>query len=1058
MARSDSLLATAFRANPLSMIITTLDEGRFIEVNPAFEQATGYHREEVIGRTALELQLWFSADEREHFVTQLNSVGRVSALTAKFKHKDGHIHPISISSEVVTIDSKTCVLGIFQDLSGQQKLEKARQRADTLFRTIVEESMDAVLILNAQGHYLLANKAAAEMTGYSVDELVNMHITDLYPDGIQPTLFPKVLAGKRGTAHILIQRKNGSTFHAEVYGTPIQIEGELRVLGLIRDISEKITTENELRESSQRFKDFAESSSDFLWEMDADLRFSWFSSRFCEITGIAETVLLGKTRQETGIKNIDPEIWREHLLTLAKHLPFRSFVHPRTLPDGNVVWLSIDGQPRFAESGEFLGYRGIGRDITEEVTSRAALKASERLFSAAFHVSPALSAITVRDTGEHLDVNDAWLTTLGFERDEVIGNTSVNMNIWAGGTQERQKIIARLENNERVEEQVIELRTRKGQVREVLASVEPIISEGQTRLFWCGYDITELNRQKRLLGEAAAVFDTSAEAIIVMDDDGRVINVNPAFVEITGFTLQQVQGRKPNILNSALHDAEFYESIWRSVKTKGRWRGELLDRRADGSTYTCWVNLSEVSNADNHSNKFIALCADIDPIKQSQRQLEHLAHHDMLTGLPNRLLFSERLHLAIAHASRHNRQLAVVFMDLDNFKLINDSLGHDAGDQLLIHVAKLLTGVVRQEDIVARLGGDEFTLLLEDVQSPEQVAVVAEKLMQAFNTPIHIADQAIRASTSMGISLYPRDADNEAQLLRNADAAMYRAKSLGRNTYEFYTSEMTRRAFERITIENSLRQALDNNEFELVYQPQYKLHDRSIIGAEALLRWNHPDLGSIAPDRFIPIAEETGLILPIGEWVLFQACLQARSWLDAGYAPIRVAVNLSGRQLEPGTLVPTVCKALSLSNLPAHLLELEVTETSIMSKAIRAGQQLEQLRQMGIRIAIDDFGTGYSSLSYLKQLPVAHLKIDKSFIQDLPDDPEDAAICEAIIALAKSLGLKVIAEGVETARQANFLSAACCEKAQGYYFARPLNTTAMMALLAEAKQFSEPHN
>jgi diguanylate cyclase (GGDEF)-like protein len=392
----------------------------------------------------------------------------------------------------------------------------------------------------------------------------------------------------------------------------------------------------------------------------------------------------------------------------------------------------------------------------------------------------------------------------------------------------------------------------------------------------------------------------------------------------------------------------------------------------------------------------------------------------------------------VRHAKRHQRQLAVVFLDLDHFKHINDSMGHPSGDRLLKQVASVLAGCVRQDDTVARLGGDEFVLLMEDITGPEQVVIVAQKLLEEFNQPLMVDQTQIGVTASLGISLYPQDGETADELMRNADSAMYRAKARGRNTYHFYTEELTRKAYERILFESDLRQALSNQEFSLLYQPQVSLDDRRIVGVEALLRWNHKKLGVISPAKFIPLAEESGLIVPLGDWVLHEACRQARLWLDDGVQIGRIAVNVAGPQILRKTFLDSVSGALEDSGLSPENLELEITENFIMQGATPAIEQLEALRSMGVQIAIDDFGTGYSSLSYLKRLPVHKLKIDQSFVRDIPDDSDDMAISRAVIALAKEMGMTSIAEGVETRAQADYLIREGCDEAQGYLFSHPI--------------------
>ena len=434
-----------------------------------------------------------------------------------------------------------------------------------------------------------------------------------------------------------------------------------------------------------------------------------------------------------------------------------------------------------------------------------------------------------------------------------------------------------------------------------------------------------------------------------------------------------------------------------------------------------------------------AFFRDISVIQQSREALHHLAHHDPLTALPNRLLFHDRMEHALELARREGRQIAVLFLDLDRFKNINDTLGHPTGDKLLLEVAKRIKRLVREQDTLGRLGGDEFLLLIEQLGGTREAAMVAQKILEAFVQPFAVEGHELYLSASIGISLFPVDGQNGATLVRNADMAMYRAKEQGRNNYQFYTQKLTDSAVERVALETALRRALERGELLLHYQPQIDLKSGLLIGAEALIRWQHPEMGLVLPERFIHLAEENGLIRPIGEWVLFSACDQMRAWREQGFMLPHIAVNLSGHQLKKAGFVELVRHALRETRVEPGWLELEVTESFIMSQAEEAIGMLDQLKEMGVQLAIDDFGTGYSSLSHLKQLPVHKLKIDRSFVQGIPQDSNDAAIARAVIALGSSMQLRVIAEGVETEQQQDFLRAEGCDEGQGYLYGRPVS-------------------
>ncbi|MEB3289704.1 MAG: EAL domain-containing protein [Leptolyngbya sp.] len=592
--------------------------------------------------------------------------------------------------------------------------------------------------------------------------------------------------------------------------------------------------------------------------------------------------------------------------------------------------------------------------------------------------------------------------------------------------------------------------TPQGQVKHIYARGETEYSEDGQPLsaFGTVQDVTDQVLASARLQQAAAVFESTLEGVMITDLRGCILDVNQSFETITGYRSTEAVGQTPRILKSGCHDAIFYQTLWQTLVTQGSWRGEILNRRKDGTLYPSLLTITTVHDDQHQPTGYVGVFSDITATKESQERLDYLAHHNSLTGLPNRLLFNDRLHHAINLATRQNTQLALLFIDVDRFKHINDTMGHSAGDDLLRHLAQRFQEAVRTNDTVAHLSGDEFVVLLEDVGPAPNVTLVVQKLFDVLKPPIELQGQEIYVTASMGISLFPADAQEPAILLRNADTAMYQAKEEGRNTYRFYTEAMMAITFEQMLLENALRGALDRQEFHLVYQPQVDLASRQLVGMEVLLRWEHPELGRVSPVQFIPLAEQTGLIRDIGLWVLHSACRQGRKWLDQGYTFGRIAVNIAGPQIRQNGLLAVVQSALEESGLPATCLELEVTEGFIMERAKDSVGQLQALRDLGIQISIDDFGTGYSSLSYLKQLPVEKLKIDRSFIRDIPQDANDMAIAEAVIALGQALNLRVIAEGVETEEQATFLIHKGCHEAQGYLYSRPLPSQAMDAILA----------
>ncbi len=700
-------------------------------------------------------------------------------------------------------------------------------------------------------------------------------------------------------------------------------------------------------------------------------------------------------------------------------------------PDFNEIWmrsfiiLTIICFATYAQ-------RAIGKIKNTEESRRE----SERRFRIIFEQGTDSIVLVDTVTGTLAEFNDKAVETLGYTREEFMSLKVADFEMVDSeedAEKHREKII-----NGESDTYETKLRTKDGRILDVLESRRTLAIQGRNYILYLYHDITERKRAEESRRLAATVFETAAEGITVTDADRNILTINPAFTEITGYTAEEVIGQNPRVLQSGRHDASFYKEMWDTINTKGRWSGEIWERRKNGEIFPEWLTVTSIKDDKGKVIRYTGLFNDITKQKLNEEDIYYRAHYDQLTGLANRLLFSERLKQAMKQSERNDEPLALMFIDLDRFKHVNDTFGHSLGDFLLKEAGKRFQGCVKEDDSVARSGGDEFLILLPNVKDKEGAEVVAKEIIDQSSAPFRLKGHDAFVSASIGITMFPDDGGDVSTLLKNSDMAMYQAKDAGRNTYKFFNRSMTAIARERATLEWDLRRALERDELEVYYQPIIDIKTEQMSGTEALLRWNHPKRGLVFPEKFIPIAEQSNLIVQIGEWVLLSACSQLEKWRNQYPLEIYMAVNMSTRQFNYKTFTRVLTESLKKSGLAPNLLTLELTESLIMDGAKDAIDKLGKFREMGIHLSIDDFGTGYSSLSYLSRFPIDLLKIDKSFVHNVATDSTKQDLVRAIITMAHGLNLKVIAEGVEVESELSFLRDEGCDAAQGDYFSRPL--------------------
>ncbi|MBI4767879.1 MAG: EAL domain-containing protein [Deltaproteobacteria bacterium] len=787
----------------------------------------------------------------------------------------------------------------------------------------------------------------------------------------------------------------------------------------------------------QHLKGLIELFSDWYWDKTQNFtRFEGLDSFF-----LANESPLGKRPWDTALEIKGG--WETFRLLLETHQPFHDIVMYRSLPDSRPRYIRMSGTPLFDNQRRFKGYQGIGKDFTELKEAEEALIQSEERYRTILDNTQE-GYFEVDLDGNFTFVNDAECKDLGYSREELIGMNYKQYTDEASAKKLFDLFVGVFRTGEQVkgyEGEFIKKTGTKG-YNEISVSLiknqegQPIGFRGLSR------DISERKKMEETIRQSEERYRTIIEEMeewyFETDLEGHITFFNEVFAHILGYSKEVLTGLNFRSFVKEEETDSIYK-LFNQVFTTGQpsrnFPYEFV--RPDGTITSAEFSIFPKRDGAGRIIGFRGVGHDITERKNAEARVQYLATHDALTDLPNRLMFSQLLNHTLQSSRRFKREFAVFFIDLDRFKVINDSLGHEAGDQLLREIAKTFKRVLRDIDVIARLGGDEFVILIEEVKDRLHVALIAQRILSAALKPMVIMDQECRITASIGISLYPRDGQDEQTLMKNADIAMYLAKEEGKNNYQFFSQKMKAHSFERLSLETNLRQALERREFSLHYQPQLDFKTGVITGVEALLRWQNPELGNVPPMRLIPVAEETGLIVPIGQWVLKTACSQNVSWQSQGLPEICVAVNLSVRQIMDDSLLRDIRAILRESGLKPHLLELEITESMLMKNPERVIKILNEIKKLGVRLAIDDFGTGYSSLSQLKRFPIDTIKVDRSFIRDVSQNSEDQGITEAIIAMGKTLSLTVIAEGVETEEQEAFLRSRACDEMQGYYFSKP---------------------
>ena len=1048
LTESESRFRHFFEKNGSVMLLIDPKDGRIINANATAAHFYGYPQKQLLRMKIGQINTLTPQEVAE----EMAHAQREERNYFNFSHRlaNGEVRPVEVYSTPISIDQHVFLFSIVNDMTARRKMEAERD----LLAIAVEQSPTSIVVARPDGSIEYVNAAFTHTTGYTREEALGknprMLKSGTTSDAEYTAMWERLSNGLpwKGTFRNL--RKDGSSYWESAHISPVtDASGKItHYLGVKENITERRMAEEKMKQLQAHLQaghDLLERLSENLPGVmyqyrlypDGHTCFPYASQGLVDIYGVTpEEVALDGAAVRDRLHPDDLEQILATIKTSADTLTPWRLDYRVVIPQYGVRWLSGAANPIRLDDGSVL-WHGFIKDVTDrKMLEQVVLDRNRDMNTILENSSVGITFVKGRSL---VWANQRMGEIFGYAKEDL---QNLNTRAFYPSDEAYEEIgrdgYATLQRDERYvsERQMV---TRSGQLIWVRISGKGVdarnLDEGT---IWIFEDITAQKDVETRLRLAANVFTHAREGIMITDAAGSIVDVNETFCAITGYTRDEVLGQNPRMLKSGVQSADFYASIWKSLLEKDHWYGEIWNRRKNGEVFAEMQTISAIRDAQGVTQHYLSLFSDITPLKMHEQELERIAHYDALTRLPNRVLLADRLRQGLLQSQRHNHSLAVVFLDLDGFKTVNDLYGHAAGDRLLIEISQRMKGALREGDTLSRIGGDEFVAILSDLEKVQNCEPVLARMLQAASAPVVHDGHILQVSASMGVTLYPQDGEDADLLMRHADQAMYTAKQAGKNRYHMFdVAQDAALKIRRETVEH-IQRALTDGEFVLYYQPKVELQSGKLVGMEALIRWRHPARGLLQPAEFLPIIEDHAFSIELGEWVLLTALTQISQWRDAGLH-IAVSVNVGARQLQHERFIERLRNLLRrFPDLPTGQLQIEVLETSALQDLHKVGATMNECQAMGVSFALDDFGTGYSSLTYLKHLPAAMLKIDQSFIRDMLKVESDLAIVNGVIGLARAFGREVIAEGVETQDHARLLLSLGCEMAQGYGIARPM--------------------